>query len=113
MPSTTESCWGEEVPHADDGASAPLRSVYISEAEKYDKSLVETWRADMEGMLIFAGLFSASLTAFLIESSRHGDHRQFITRNHSHRLFRPHHPATAPSRCAVPNPAVGCILESC
>ncbi|KAJ7709207.1 hypothetical protein B0H14DRAFT_2415131, partial [Mycena olivaceomarginata] len=34
----------------------------------YDKALVEGWKADMEGMLIFSGLFSASLTAFLIES---------------------------------------------
>ncbi|KAJ7791266.1 hypothetical protein B0H13DRAFT_1675981, partial [Mycena leptocephala] len=42
--------------------------VYISEAEKYDKSLVESWKNDMEGMLIFAGLVSASLTAFLTES---------------------------------------------
>ncbi|KAJ7128562.1 hypothetical protein C8R44DRAFT_557882, partial [Mycena epipterygia] len=39
-----------------------------AEAEKYDKGLVESWKSDMEGMLIFAGLFSASLTAFLIES---------------------------------------------
>ncbi|KAJ7278796.1 hypothetical protein C8J57DRAFT_1059700, partial [Mycena rebaudengoi] len=39
-----------------------------SEAEKYDKALVESWKSDMGGMLIFAGLFSASLTAFLIES---------------------------------------------
>ncbi|KAJ6542338.1 hypothetical protein DFH09DRAFT_928836, partial [Mycena vulgaris] len=43
-------------------------TVYISEAEKYDKALVEGWKSDMEGLLIFAGLFSASLTAFLVES---------------------------------------------
>ncbi|KAJ7056167.1 hypothetical protein C8F01DRAFT_962010, partial [Mycena amicta] len=43
-------------------------AVYASEAEKYDKSLVESWKSDMEGMLIFAGLFSASLTAFIVES---------------------------------------------
>ncbi|KAJ7453760.1 hypothetical protein FB451DRAFT_1050045, partial [Mycena latifolia] len=47
-------------------------SVYVSEAEKYDKALVESWRSDMDGMLIFhislRGLFSASLTAFIIES---------------------------------------------
>ncbi|KAJ7165469.1 hypothetical protein C8R43DRAFT_824255, partial [Mycena crocata] len=43
-------------------------SVYISEAERYDSALVESWRADMEGLLIFSGLFSASLTAFIIES---------------------------------------------
>ncbi|KAF7359733.1 hypothetical protein MVEN_00697900 [Mycena venus] len=59
-------------PHADreELASAKLWAVYISEAEKYDKALVESWKADMEGLLIFAGLFSASLTAFLLESYR-------------------------------------------
>ncbi|KAF7369397.1 hypothetical protein MVEN_00268700 [Mycena venus] len=51
-----------------DRAAEKLWSVYISEAEKYDKGLVESWKNNMEGMLIFAGLFSASLTAFLIES---------------------------------------------
>ncbi|KAJ7801632.1 hypothetical protein B0H14DRAFT_2386224, partial [Mycena olivaceomarginata] len=47
-----------------------LWAVYVAEAERYDKGLVESWKSDMEGMLIFAGLFSASLTAFLIESYR-------------------------------------------
>ncbi|KAJ7665748.1 hypothetical protein B0H17DRAFT_1336463 [Mycena rosella] len=51
-----------------DASCAKLWSVYGSEAEKYDKALVESWRGDMDGMLIFAGLFSASLTAFIIES---------------------------------------------
>jgi hypothetical protein len=27
--------------------------VYVSEADKYDKALVESWKNDMEGMLIF------------------------------------------------------------
>ncbi|KAF7344906.1 hypothetical protein MVEN_01653000 [Mycena venus] len=53
---------------SDEAAAAKLWSVYISEAEKYDRALVESWKSDMEGLLIFAGLFSASLTAFLIES---------------------------------------------
>ncbi|KAJ6533614.1 hypothetical protein B0H19DRAFT_1272259 [Mycena capillaripes] len=52
----------------EEAAAAKLWAVYISEAEKYDKRLVESWKSDMQGMLIFAGLFSASLTAFLIES---------------------------------------------
>ncbi|KAJ7132468.1 hypothetical protein C8R44DRAFT_595974, partial [Mycena epipterygia] len=43
-------------------------AVYISEAQNYDKALVDSWKSDMEGLLIFAGLFSASLTAFLVES---------------------------------------------
>ncbi|KAJ6458072.1 hypothetical protein C8R47DRAFT_1227212 [Mycena vitilis] len=51
-----------------EAAAAKLWAVYVSEAEKYDKGLVESWKGDMEGMLIFAGLFSASLTAFLVES---------------------------------------------
>ncbi|KAJ7137411.1 hypothetical protein C8R43DRAFT_1238928 [Mycena crocata] len=51
-----------------EAAAAKFWAVYVSEAEKYDKGLVESWKSDMEGILIFAGLFSASLTAFLIES---------------------------------------------
>ncbi|KAJ7908454.1 hypothetical protein B0H13DRAFT_1617493 [Mycena leptocephala] len=49
-------------------AGTRLWGVYISEAEKYDKVLVEGWKSDMEGLLIFAGLFSASLVAFIVES---------------------------------------------
>ncbi|KAJ7132492.1 hypothetical protein C8R44DRAFT_774108 [Mycena epipterygia] len=55
-------------PDQDEFAGAKLWAVYIAEAENYDKALVESWKSDMEGLLIFAGLFSASLTAFLIES---------------------------------------------
>ncbi|KAJ7167177.1 hypothetical protein C8R43DRAFT_1232166 [Mycena crocata] len=51
-------------------ASAKLWAIYVAEADRYDTALVESWRADMEGMLIFSGLFSGSLTAFLIESYR-------------------------------------------
>ncbi|KAJ7177091.1 hypothetical protein C8R46DRAFT_1188712 [Mycena filopes] len=53
---------------SEEAAGSQLWAVYVSEAEKYDRSLVESWKSDMEGMLIFAGLFSASLTAFIIES---------------------------------------------
>jgi hypothetical protein len=28
-------------------------AVYVAEAEKYDRGLVESWKSDMEGMLIF------------------------------------------------------------
>ncbi|KAJ7641855.1 hypothetical protein FB45DRAFT_1125923, partial [Roridomyces roridus] len=54
--------------HVEDEACAKIWSIYIGEADRYDAALVESWKADMEGMLIFSGLFSASLTAFLIES---------------------------------------------
>ncbi|KAK7019572.1 hypothetical protein R3P38DRAFT_2974790 [Favolaschia claudopus] len=52
----------------DEAAAAKIWAVYAGEAEKYDKGLVQSWKSDMEGMLIFAGLFSAVLTAFLVES---------------------------------------------
>ncbi|KAJ7166704.1 hypothetical protein C8R46DRAFT_1271632 [Mycena filopes] len=51
-----------------EAAAAKLWAVYVGEAEKYDKGLVESWKGDMEGLLIFAALFSAILTAFIIES---------------------------------------------
>ncbi|TDL26595.1 hypothetical protein BD410DRAFT_825730 [Rickenella mellea] len=41
---------------------------YLELADKYDKDLVESWRDDMESLLIFAALFSASVTALVIES---------------------------------------------
>ncbi|KAJ6460862.1 hypothetical protein DFH09DRAFT_1348241 [Mycena vulgaris] len=53
---------------SEEAAAAKLWAVYVSEADKYDKTLVESWKSDMEGILIFAGLFSASLTAFIVES---------------------------------------------
>ncbi|KAH9057606.1 hypothetical protein EDB87DRAFT_1534533, partial [Lactarius vividus] len=43
-------------------------SVYVDEAEHHDKALIGTWKDDMEGVIVFAGLYSASLTAFLVES---------------------------------------------
>ncbi|KAK7013670.1 hypothetical protein R3P38DRAFT_3277540 [Favolaschia claudopus] len=57
-----------EAGYSHDTAGTKLWSVYVSEAEKYDKALVDSWKSNMEGLLIFAGLFSAILTAFLIES---------------------------------------------
>ncbi|KAF7333707.1 hypothetical protein MVEN_02327000 [Mycena venus] len=51
----------------DELAGAKLWSVYISEAARYDKALVEGWKSDMECLFIFAGLFSAT---FLIESCK-------------------------------------------
>ncbi|KAJ6540394.1 hypothetical protein B0H19DRAFT_1381550 [Mycena capillaripes] len=58
----------EELNPSQEAAASKLWAVYVSEADKYDKALVESWKNDMEGMLIFTGLFSASLTSFLVES---------------------------------------------
>ncbi|KAJ7938036.1 hypothetical protein B0H13DRAFT_1588188, partial [Mycena leptocephala] len=32
-------------------------NVHISEVEKYDKALADSWRGNMNGILIFVGLF--------------------------------------------------------
>ncbi|KZP07909.1 hypothetical protein FIBSPDRAFT_680540, partial [Athelia psychrophila] len=51
-----------------DHPTAKIWSVYMSEAIPYDKALMESWTEDMNGILIFAGLFSAVVTTFIIES---------------------------------------------
>ncbi|KZP07640.1 hypothetical protein FIBSPDRAFT_803809 [Athelia psychrophila] len=40
-------------------------SIYVNEATKVDGTLVESWKGDMDGILIFSGLFSAVVTAFI------------------------------------------------
>ncbi|KAI9448779.1 hypothetical protein BJY52DRAFT_1127253, partial [Lactarius psammicola] len=49
-------------------SSGKLWSVYLAESERHDEALAESWKADMDGLLIFAGLFSAVVTAFLVGS---------------------------------------------
>ncbi|KZP12379.1 hypothetical protein FIBSPDRAFT_936956 [Athelia psychrophila] len=51
-----------------DDPTAKIWSVYMSEATPHDKALIESWSKDMDGILIFAGLFSAIVTAFILES---------------------------------------------
>ncbi|KAH8983946.1 hypothetical protein EDB86DRAFT_2746910, partial [Lactarius hatsudake] len=53
-----------------------LFSVYLSQADKFDKEQSESWKGDTEGILVFVsdsfafqtGLFSATVAAFIIES---------------------------------------------
>ncbi|KZP12364.1 hypothetical protein FIBSPDRAFT_1050087 [Athelia psychrophila] len=40
----------------------------MSEATMYDRGLVDGWSKDTDGIFIFAGLFSAIVTAFILES---------------------------------------------
>ncbi|KAH8982724.1 hypothetical protein EDB86DRAFT_2812012 [Lactarius hatsudake] len=49
-------------------SSGGLWTMYLSEAEKEDKEIAERWKADTDGILVCAGLFSATVAAFLIES---------------------------------------------
>ncbi|KAI0259712.1 hypothetical protein BC834DRAFT_1016108, partial [Gloeopeniophorella convolvens] len=66
------------VPGDFDSNANPLWSLYGKEVKGYDEATIQVWKEDMDGILIFllgvllifgkAGLFSASLTAFLAES---------------------------------------------
>ncbi|EEB96472.1 hypothetical protein MPER_04389, partial [Moniliophthora perniciosa FA553] len=39
-----------------------------SQSKKYDEGMVKNWKEDIDTLLVFAGLFSAVVTAFLIEA---------------------------------------------
>ncbi|KAG9077327.1 hypothetical protein FRC06_008979, partial [Ceratobasidium sp. 370] len=54
---------GEEMAH-----DATIWKLYLEEAEEHDQELVRGRQASLDMLLLFAALFSAILTAFLIES---------------------------------------------
>ncbi|KAI0310756.1 hypothetical protein OF83DRAFT_1070038, partial [Amylostereum chailletii] len=41
---------------------------YLERNKKYDKEQIEKWTGDADGILIFTGLFSATVAAFIVES---------------------------------------------
>jgi len=45
----------ESTPAVD--SSPHIWSICLSHADKFDRALVETWKGDMDGILIFVGLF--------------------------------------------------------
>ncbi|KAG6832516.1 hypothetical protein H0H92_000145 [Tricholoma furcatifolium] len=53
---------------SNNSSSAKLWSVYVQEADRQDRALAHSWKGNMDSLLIFAGLFSACITAFLLES---------------------------------------------
>ncbi|KAF5342825.1 hypothetical protein D9758_013383 [Tetrapyrgos nigripes] len=59
---------GRFKPTSDDDACFKLWNMYISQAQEYDRALIESWKSDMDGMLLFSALYSAVLAAFIIES---------------------------------------------
>ncbi|KAF8607216.1 hypothetical protein BDV93DRAFT_303848 [Ceratobasidium sp. AG-I] len=54
---------GEELAH-----DATIWKLYLEEAEEHDQELVKSRHGSLDMLLLFAALFSAILTAFLIES---------------------------------------------
>ncbi|CAE6450424.1 unnamed protein product [Rhizoctonia solani] len=52
------------------GKEARVWKVYVKETDRWDAELVGGWNKSLDVILVFAALFSAVSTAFLIESSR-------------------------------------------
>ncbi|KAI0000783.1 hypothetical protein BJV74DRAFT_766476, partial [Russula compacta] len=53
-----------------DGSANALWTLYGKEAKSFDEARIKTLKDDMDGVLIFAGLFSAVLTSFIINSQQ-------------------------------------------
>ncbi|KAI9436546.1 hypothetical protein BJY52DRAFT_1179346 [Lactarius psammicola] len=49
-------------------SSDGLWSMYLTEAEKQDAGVLESWKGDTNGILVFTGLFSTTVAAFIMES---------------------------------------------
>ncbi|EJD54678.1 hypothetical protein AURDEDRAFT_156456 [Auricularia subglabra TFB-10046 SS5] len=67
--------WGEEV-----SDNARVWKLYRDQLDTADKGMLETWNKTLDVLLIFAGLFSAVLTAFLLEAykSLQPDYMRYI-----------------------------------
>jgi hypothetical protein len=52
-------------------SSAQLWGVVFKEGERYDKTLVESWKGDMNGILIFTGLFAVIVAVFIIDGYKY------------------------------------------
>jgi hypothetical protein len=47
---------GRFKPSSDDDACYKLWNMYIGQAQEYDKALIESWKSDMDGMILFVCL---------------------------------------------------------
>ncbi|KAI0261639.1 hypothetical protein BC834DRAFT_461903 [Gloeopeniophorella convolvens] len=59
---------GNKPPNMESGftdGSGALFSMYLERAEEEDKKLTEGWKGDADGILVFTGLFSATVATFL------------------------------------------------
>ncbi|EJD44868.1 hypothetical protein AURDEDRAFT_166050 [Auricularia subglabra TFB-10046 SS5] len=67
--------WGEEL-----APDARVWKIYRDEQSASDRAMLDTWNKTLDVLLIFAGLFSAVSTAFLIESYKalQPDYTQYI-----------------------------------
>ncbi|KAI9438692.1 hypothetical protein H4582DRAFT_191290, partial [Lactarius indigo] len=48
--------------------SRQMWTLSLSQFEKYDREIIDRWKSDTDGVLVFTGLFSATVASFVIES---------------------------------------------
>ncbi|KAG8919490.1 hypothetical protein FRC02_001605 [Tulasnella sp. 418] len=58
----------KELQHRNVDDNTRFWQTYVSESGKFDKELIESWNDNLDSLLLFAALFSAINTAFIIES---------------------------------------------
>ncbi|EUC54423.1 transmembrane protein, putative, partial [Rhizoctonia solani AG-3 Rhs1AP] len=51
------------------GKESRFWKTYVKEADRWDEELVDGWNKSLDVLLVFAALFSAIVTAFIVESS--------------------------------------------
>ncbi|KAE9409230.1 hypothetical protein BT96DRAFT_1090290 [Gymnopus androsaceus JB14] len=64
----SETTGADHLSRRDDDPSTKIWGLYLDQAGRDNERLTENWKGDMDAILIFAGLFSASVTSFIIES---------------------------------------------
>ncbi|KAF8593695.1 hypothetical protein BDV93DRAFT_219233 [Ceratobasidium sp. AG-I] len=69
-PQTTRPAEEHDEPGNELGKGARVWRVYVQETEQADKEMCDDWDKSLDVMLIFAALFSAISTAFIIESMK-------------------------------------------
>ncbi|KAL5635583.1 hypothetical protein ACGC1H_004400 [Rhizoctonia solani] len=70
MPIDTDPIMERDEYGAEMGREARVWKIYVKETDRADGELVEGWNKSLDVILVFAALFSAISTAFLIESSQ-------------------------------------------
>ncbi|KAG5353589.1 hypothetical protein C0989_005110 [Termitomyces sp. Mn162] len=62
--------YGPDKPGEEAKENARIWNIYLDEAESYDADMIQGFRNIMDGLLVFAALFSAVVTTFVAQTSQ-------------------------------------------
>ncbi|KAH8823664.1 hypothetical protein DL96DRAFT_234401 [Flagelloscypha sp. PMI_526] len=77
-----EEKYSEDAPGQELGDDARVFKVYNDLAEEYDRDMVRGFRDTLDSLLIFASLFSAVITTFVVQTSQALPTDQAVVTNH-------------------------------